>query len=848
MPRIGGVPYLCDLGRSGWSLATFSRSRRRSGLLVLAGKTMTFAALALGGLCAATAVDARWALAQEPVAREHDAAVALARRGSTDAALAILERLARQNPADLAIARDRIVISTWAGRDADAVALYEKLTTQEQPDYVVESAARAYRNLHRYAEALALYRASATRNPSNPGIAAGEIETLADAGDASAALVLAEKILKEHGDTAAVLIAAAYAAQAARSPVDALRFSDRALKRDPHNREARRQRVLAIESMGAPATALNLAQAEPGLLSADEIRRLEGSAAAQLVRWGPANPVDEAERFAATDRGIAALDELIARWSSEGDAARDPLLRARFDRLIALRDRGRMSDVVRGYETLTNTGVSVPNYALRSVASAYLALRQPETARDLYRRVLAADPGDVDSQLGLFNALVETEEFDEALRQVDATAARLASWTTLKGARDPISNPDKLSADVAVANAHFYADDLPEAEQRFTAMTDLAPNNATLLTGLARVDGARGWPRRAAEVLERARAQQPQDAEVEILQAGLDLEMREWRYFGGAVEDLARRLPENTAVQRLEIQSDIHNRAEMQLYADRAYRSSSNINGGNGIAAGLQIYSPPLSYDWRAFSGYRLAHERLPEGNITERVYDVGVEYRVRDFTAAAEGHFAQYGRNTGGGRVEGEWSRDDYWQIGGSGEKFSSDTPIRALFHGITADALNAHVVYRASESREVKLTSQAMLFSDGNTRTNLGADWRERMFTSPHFHINALGDLGLSHNTRPDAPYFNPRSAVLVAGGVELVQILYRRYELTYEHAVVGLAGPYWEQHFGTGLAWSAHYEQRIRGDALEAALGVGFARQPYDRVYENAVTLSFNLTWRF
>jgi biofilm PGA synthesis protein PgaA len=848
MPRLGGVPYLCDLVGSGLSLATFPRSLRRSYLLALACKTMTFAALALGGLCTTTALDAKWARAEEPAAREHDEAVALARRGSTDAALAILERLARQNPADLAIARDRVVISTWAGRDAEAVALYEKLPAQEQPDYVVESVAHAYRNLHRYTEALALYRASARRNSSNAAFAAGEVETLADSGDAAAALILAEKVLKEHGDTAAILIAAAYAAEAAGSPVDALRFSDRALERDPHNREARRQRVLAIESMGAPATALNLARAEPGLLSADEIRRLEGSEAAQLVRWGPADPVDEAERFFATDRGLAALDTLITRWSSEGNAARDALLRARFDRLVALHDRGRMTDVVGEYEILISTGVSVPNYALRSVASAYLALRQPETARDLYRRVLAVDPGDVDTQLGLFHALVETEEFDEALRQVAATAASLASWTTLKGARDPVSNPDKLSADIAVANAHYYADDLPEAEQRFAAMANLAPNNATLLTGLARVDDARGWPRRASEVLERARAQQPQDAEVDILQAGLDLELQEWRSFSGAVDDLRRRFPENTAVQRLEIQSDMHNRAEMQLYADRAFRSSTNVNGGNGIAAGLQIYSPPLLYDWRVFSGYRLVHGRLPEGNITERVYDVGVEYRVRDLTAAAEGHFAQYGRDSGGGRLEAEWSLDDHWRIGGSGEKFSGDTPTRALFHGITADAVNAHAVYRASESREVKMSAQAMSFSDGNTRANLGAGWRERVFTLPHLHINALGDFGLSHNTRTDAPYYNPGAAVLGTGGAELVQVLYRRYEFTYEHAFVGLVGPYWEQHFGTGLAWGAHYEQRVKDDALEASLGVGFARQPYDRVYENAVALSFNLTWRF
>jgi biofilm PGA synthesis protein PgaA len=87
-----------------------------------------------------------------------------------------------------------------------------------------------------------------------------------------------------------------------------------------------------------------------------------------------------------------------------------------------------------------------------------------------------------------------------------------------------------------------------------------------------------------------------------------------------------------------------------------------------------------------------------------------------------------------------------------------------------------------------------------------------------------------------------------VIASGGAELVHILYRHYELTYEEAVTANVGPYWEEHFGTGLAWGARYEQRVRTDPVEAALGLGFARQPYDGVYEDDITLSFKLTWRF
>jgi biofilm PGA synthesis protein PgaA len=824
------------------------RSRRHALIAAVAWNSMISIALVLGSISAAGAADAGRRIAADAVAKEHDEAVALARRGNLNEALATLERLAREHPDDLGVAGDRIVILTWAGRDAEAAQRYEQLPPGDRPDYVIEAAARAYRNLHRYTEALALYRAGEKRFPHSAPLAAGEIEALADGGEAKAGLARAEEILARQGDALPTLLAAAYAARPAGAPVDSLRYADRALKLDARNREALRQRVLAIEAIGAPDRALALARAEPGLLSTAEVRRLEGSAAAQLVRWDEIEPAREAERFATADRAIATLDALIERWSNDGDDARDVLLRARFDRIVALHDRVRMREVVSEYENLSRSGVTAPDYVLTAVAAAYLYLHEPETARDLYRRAVAADPGDIEAQLGLFHALIEAEQFDEALQHVDGLAARLAPRVRLRGESEPRANPDKLEADRAAASARLFADALPGAEDRFEAMSDRAPNNAGLLVGLANVYAARGWPRRAADMLQTARAQQPLDAGVEIAQANLDLELQEWRRFDGTVADLGSRLPENLDVQRLEVLRQLHDNGELQLSVDRTFRSVTGVNGGNGLTASAQIYSPPLAYDLRTFAGTSLAHERLPEGALTERLYDAGLEYRGRDLTATAETHLAAYGTERGGGRLAAIWTPSDYWRFGSSGEIFSADTPLRALRHGVTANALNANLGFVESESREIKATAQEMFFSDGNYRTGLGTEWRERLYTTPHLRITGVAALGGSHNSRTDAPYYNPRYDSLGTAGIDVSQILYRRYEFTYEHGVVASAGAYWEQGFGTGLAWSTRYEQRIKSDEVQAALGLGFARQSYDRVYENDITLSFNLTWRF
>ncbi len=779
----------------------------------------------------------------------HDKAVDLARSGHLSEALEMLERLTRAAPTNIGVTWDYIVILTWAGREADAIKIFEGVKAAHPPDYVVAAVASAYRDLQRYPEALALYRQGRLQAPADPGFAAGEIRTLTDMDDTAAALAVAQRVLSERGDRVEVLLAASYAAQAARLPVDALRYADRALALAPASRDALRQRVLALDAMGAPDIALRLATANPGLLSGAELRRIEGSVAADQVRDGQIEPPSEAQRFAATDRAIATLDGLIAQWSKEGDAAADSVLRARFDRLIAWHDRLRMKEVVAEFEALRGAHVDIPAYVLPVAADAYLSLREPETAIALYRWALDINPKDRTARLGLSRALVETEEFSEALRQVDDVAAELPPWIYLKGQPEPIPNEEKLDVDMAAANLRLYADDLPEAERRFKAMADLAPNNATVLLGLAKIYDARGWPRLAREELQIAQAEAPTDFDVAAGVARNALGLQDWRRAEAGVDDLDRRFPENPDAQSLKHAMEVHNRWELQLSAERDLRASTSVAGGSGLVLGGQLYSPPLAEDWRVYGGYRIAHERVPEGQVTERLYDAGLEYRVPDITADAEARLASFGTERAGGALTGAWELDDRWALSGGGEILSNDTPLRALLHRITADAANIAVAYRDSESRDLKATAQAMPFSDGNIRSALSVHGGQRVATVPHFALNATFDLGASQNSRTDAPYFNPRRDALAAFGLDATQILYRRYEFTYSHRLVPTAGPYWEQGFGTGLAWGIRYEQRIKEeDAIEAAIGLGFSRQSYDGAYENSITITFNLNSRF
>jgi biofilm PGA synthesis protein PgaA len=785
----------------------------------------------------------------DTVQRQHQEAVRLARSGNVTEALRILQRLAAEAPNDHSITWDRIVILTWAGKDRNAVSLYEKSQKNPAPDYVLEAVARAYDDLHRYREALTVYRIGQRQSPGNTTFMAGEIRTLTYMDQLALARALASRVLIAHGDNVDVLLAAAEAARASDKAVDALRYADRALKMSPQDRDALRERILSIEAMGAPSIALKLADAMPGLMSTVDIRRMEGSAAAQLVRFGELTPANETSRFADTDRAIVTLDQLIARWSAEGNSAKQDLWRARFDRMIAFHDRSRMTEVISEFEAAERAKVRVPEYVLPAVADAYLYFRQPEKAVEIYRRALTTNPKDNTARLGLSRALIEDEQFGEALRQVDMVAARLSPWRYLKGWPEPVPNTDKTDADVAAAYARLYADDLPEAQRRFSRMVDLAPNSVFIRVGLARVYQARGWPRRAEQELEIAQAQIPINPGVEAAEAQGDLDLQKWRNAEAKAADLLRRFPEDREMQELDRAWQIHNMWKLTTAVERDFSSATNIAGGNGLVASAQLYSPPIAYNWRAYAGYRLAHQREPEGNVTERLYDSGVEFRGIDLTASAEARLAEFGSTRVGGQVAGDWSLGDQWDVSGEGEIFSTDTPIRALLHHITADAGTLSLGYRESESRDVKTSVQVMPFSDGNVRTSLSTHADQRVYTMPHLELNGTVELSASQNSSTDEPYFNPHHDALGAAGFDLTHILYRRYDFTYDQQLVASVGPYWEQNFGTGLAWTVQYQQQIKShDTAELSLGVSFARQPYDGQYENTIAVTFNSILRF
>jgi biofilm PGA synthesis protein PgaA len=796
------------------------------------------------------------ALALAAPGADYDALIARARAGDYEPALAMLRQ---QGPAaGRQAVYDHIVIAGWAGRPAEAVAAYETLPAASAPPADIQLAvARAYRDLRRWPEALAAYRAGLRRHPGQSAFAAGEIMTLADAGQTEAARRAGQDWVARAPRNVDARLALGYVHARLGQPYEALHQADKALAIAPGTPYVLREYIDALGRARLAQPALELARQHPDLFDARQLRRLEGDALAQQVRLASMPTRGEAERFVIADRALARYDELIPAWQALGDAARDEARRARIDRLHALHARARMTDVVREYEALRAEGVAVPRYALNDVASAYLYLRQPEKARDLYRQVGADDAFRNDdaqdrlsTETGLYYALAEAEQFDQTGAVTDAIGSGYAPWLYYKGQATRNPNDLKLESEQTVAAARLQADDTVAAEQRLADMVANAPNNSTLRADLASVYRRRDQPRASERELKLAETLAPRALSVENGQGFTALDLQEWRQAEALSADTLERAPENLTSRRLAREWEVHNKAELRISGYRGLASDSPVNGNGDFGIDAVLYSPPIDYNWRAFGGGGYATGDFEEGRGNYRWLRTGVEWRGRDLTVEGEVSTHSYGHGVKPGlRLSAAYDIDDHWQVGGSGELLSRETPLRALTNDITANRLTGFVRWRANERREWTLSLSPSRFSDGNQRWELGLDGRERVYTAPHLKADLTLDLSTQRNSRDGAPYYNPRSDLMALPGARLTHTLYRRYETAWEQIGTVGAGSYTQQGYGTGGVIALGYGQRYRAnDVLDMGAMVTGISRPYDGQRERELRIVFDLAYRF
>lgn len=777
----------------------------------------------------------------------HLAAIELARQGDFPAALRQLDELRRQQPENRALAFDQIVVYAWAERDADVVGLAQRTPLDQAPAYVLATVAKAYRNLKFFAEAVGLYRLALERSPNQLQSRIGLAYALAESGEIEAATREAAALRAELPQNIDVLMLSGYVFDRSRRHVEAIDAYQRVLALEPGHKAARYNYLLLLNAVGAAHLALDQAREAPGVLGQADWRRLEGSQAAHTVRWGELSPRPVEARFAETDQARGLIVRNLHGLNPELGEDRPFIHQARFDRLVALRDRVHMTGAVEEYESLRAAGVALPTYALAAAADAYLYLEQPEQARELYAQVLQATPRDVNARLGLYYALLEMEDFTAALGVVNAMNAEQAAWLHPGGSKGPKRNPNKLDAEIAAALGQSFAGNLSEAQSRFEQMRQLAPQNPDLRHELAGVYAARDWPRRALESYRLGLTVEPEHRGMQTGLAATQLRLNEFETAEASIFQLSHRYPEVKPVQRLVRSWQYHNLRELRV------ETSYGRSGGSAIASrdlNLEstLYSSPVRYHYRGFISLGWNKGEFPEGDGIVHRYGLGVDYRQRDFEGEAALTLTNAADTNPGLRLGGTWFADDHWAFPGEFELLSRETPTRALRAGIQADALRLGARYRWSELRQASGNLQAMSFSDGNLRTSISALLRQRVQTrAQRWHDLELG-LHASTNSSSDAPYYSPSEDTSAELTLDNSWRPWRRYTRSFRHRLALTAGGYWQNGQGVKPVGAALYEHLWQNDEhFELVYGAALTRRVYDGDGENGSAYYLRLNWR-
>lgn len=803
------------------------------------------AVLCLGGILLAFALPlgAKAAVTNDA----HLAAIETARRGDFSAALQQLEVLRRQQPQDNTLAFDQMVVFAWAERDADVVGLAQRTPLDQAPAYVLVPVAKAYRNQKFFAEAVAIYRLALERRPGDLQARIGLAYALAEAGDIDAANREVASLRAELPQDVEVLMLAGYVFERSRRYVDAIDAYQRVLGIDPRHQSARYKYLLALNNIGASHLALDQAGEGTPVLGQTDLRRIQGSQAAHTVRWGELPPRQVEARFAETDQARSLIARNLHGLNPELGEDRPFIHEARYDRLVALRDRVHMSGAVEEYQRLRAEGVAMPPYALQAAADAYLYLEQPEQARELYQQVLQATPGEVNARLGLFYALIEMEEFPAALEVVDNLNAEQAIWLRPGGSQGGRRNPSKLDAEIAATLGRRFSGQLAQAEASFEQMRQLAPQNPDLRHELAGIHAARGWPRRALDTYQLGLTVEPDHRGMQIGLADTQLTLNAFETAEAAIFQLAHRYPEVKPVQRLQRRWSYHNLRELRVAASYG-RASDSVVASRDLHLESTLYTSPLWYRYRGFVGASWNKGRFPEGDGIVHRYALGVDYRQRDFEGEAALTLANAADTNPGFRLGGTWFADDHWAFPAELELLSRETPTRALRAGIQADSLRVGARYRWSELREAGGNLMALSFSDGNLRTSVSSYLRQRVQTrAQRWHDLQLGFYA-SRNSQSDGPYFAPSEDGALELTLDNHWRLWRRYHRSFVHRLALTAGGYRQKNHGVEPIGALLYEHIWRDeDHFELVYGAGLTRRVYDGDSENGSAYHLRLNWR-
>lgn len=839
------------MAEAGARVVDFPRLIRLIGLIALTGLTaLTLPAALSAQVNAVNAPDAANASdtldALSPADMEaRDRAVLMARAGDYGPALETLDRLHRASPLHVPLKADLVTVLSWSGQDQAALELGEDLPFATLAHIVSEAVARSARNVGRPAYGAELYANVLTRDPSRVESWVGHILSILEWGDAAWAESEYRTARARFPDHPDILLAGAHVLRATGRPFEAALLLRQATERGADSDEAFRLEVLSLLEGGAVFLAVERMAEAPERLDAGERGRVLAARGSRAVQWSRAPTLRHADRFEATDRALELIDSaLVVVDPADGF----PWGQLRFDRILALHDRARMEDVVAQVLELEAAGVELPPFVLLRAGDAYLQLRQPEQAEMRYRAALEGWGGyPAEAAIGLFHALVQLERQDEAREVVRRLLEQEPPARTAEGLREPLPNPDRLSAVIADNMGRAFANDLPGAQAGFEEYSARAPMNLDLRQERAAVHLWRGWPRSARDQYLRILALEPDHVGAGIGHASTELALDERGSARASLTTVLALAPENPQVRDAQESYRVDGLWELAA-GGHAGRSSGGELGTRDDAITTRLTTPPLGDRVRLFAGLNRSYARYPDTNGLHERLEAGTDFRSRavQLELRATADREELDRVGAGGRLE--LRPGDHWTLRLEGESRSNAVPLQAARLGTDGWRAEAGIGYRWSERRFWNLSATQLEMSDGNRRQSAYTGLEQELLRGPRNRFVGILEGYGATNSLEGAPYFNPSSfgSASVTGRWEMV--LWRSYHRSITQRLSATGGRLFQEEFDDAFIYSAALAQEwVVSTRFRFDVGVEWGRPVYDNDRERRTAFHARLNWR-
>ena len=580
-------------------------------------------------------------------------------------------------------------------------------------------------------------------------------------------------------------------------------------------------------------------------LDGNELAAMEGDRIALGIRYGriDARTLHGPNRFKRLDAAIAATDKLLIDFQS-GFKVNAEEQRRLIDRISALIARNRLDDAIALNRALVNSKIEIPGWAQSEVAGAYLSKRQPKIAEKLYRQVLTIYPEDFDANLGLFYALVESEQLELAEENIDKFAASLPTRRHVDGK----PNGEHWSAGISSDQARLYSNKIPEAQQRIVSRLAETPFNSEARNSETSLHLAHGWKRRGESDLRRNIGSDPNNAGLHADMAEVLLSLQRWQD-AEAELNIAKEIDsENARVSEANQTFALHNQWELNVDSGYGRGVSNSQYGSSDWHVDTLLYSPPINNYWRAFAHNYTGTADFNVSNTNWIRTGVGAEWRSGDWMVSGEVSSGE-GENVGV-LTSARWQLDDHWKLFAKAESITNDIPLQAVRAGVTASRYSLGVDWEAHEARKIAVEANYVDFTDGNERQSIIASWFERWISGPRWTIETSIGADASHNSLGyQAAYFNPPNnhSGWLSGSAE--HLTWRNYDYAFRQRLTLTTGSFWQSDYGYGSTASVKYQHNWDiGRAKSLHYSIGRSTHPYDGVREQRNFATMSLLWRF